>query len=278
MPALRRAPRCTSPTATVRRSLRRPPPSATTACPSARRSSATASSACSSTPRSRVGPASPSSTTSADAEQAHHRLPRRRRRARRQRRALSSSCATPAIRPRWRVCTPRPAPTRSCCSTSVPPGRARHPAGRRRARRPGAVRALHRRRRHPLPGRRGRRDRGRRRQGDRQLGRRRAARADRRDRRPLWLAGRRRRDRRPAASRQSRVGGGRAGGSRPTGRDALAWAAEAQARGAGEILLTSMDRDGTRAGFDCALTARRERALRIPVIASGGAGRRRTLL
>jgi cyclase len=66
-----------------------------------------------------------------------------------------------------------------------------------------------------------------------------------------------------------------AGGSRPTGRDALAWAAEAQARGAGEILLTSMDRDGTRAGFDCELTAAVSGALRIPVIASGGAGRRR---
>ncbi len=65
-----------------------------------------------------------------------------------------------------------------------------------------------------------------------------------------------------------------AGGSRPTGRDALAWVAEAQARGAGEILLTSMDRDGTRAGFDCALTAAVSGALRIPVIASGGAGRR----
>ena len=66
-----------------------------------------------------------------------------------------------------------------------------------------------------------------------------------------------------------------AGGSRPTGRDALAWAAEAQARGAGEILLTSMDRDGTRTGFDCALTAAVSDAVRIPVIASGGAGQRR---
>ena len=66
-----------------------------------------------------------------------------------------------------------------------------------------------------------------------------------------------------------------AGGSRPTGRDALAWAVEAQARGAGEILLTSMDRDGTRTGFDCALTAAASDAVRIPVIASGGAGQRR---
>jgi cyclase len=66
-----------------------------------------------------------------------------------------------------------------------------------------------------------------------------------------------------------------AGGSRPTGRSALAWADEAQASGAGEILLTSMDRDGTRAGFDCELTAAVSGALHIPVIASGGAGRRR---
>ncbi len=63
-----------------------------------------------------------------------------------------------------------------------------------------------------------------------------------------------------------------AGGRTPTGRDAVEWAREAEACGAGEILLTSMDRDGTRAGFDCALTASIERAVSIPVIASGGAG------
>ena len=63
-----------------------------------------------------------------------------------------------------------------------------------------------------------------------------------------------------------------AGGTRPTGRDALAWVREAEARGAGEILLTSMDRDGTKAGFDCELTAQVSAALHIPVIASGGAG------
>lgn len=56
------------------------------------------------------------------------------------------------------------------------------------------------------------------------------------------------------------------------GRDAVAWAREAADRGAGEILLTSIDRDGTRAGFDCALTAAVARAVDIPVIASGGAG------
>ena len=54
--------------------------------------------------------------------------------------------------------------------------------------------------------------------------------------------------------------------------DAVAWAREAADRGAGEILLTSIDRDGTRAGFDCALTAAVSTAVPIPVIASGGAG------
>ena len=63
------------------------------------------------------------------------------------------------------------------------------------------------------------------------------------------------------------------GGRTPTGRDALAWAREAEDHGAGEILLTSMDRDGTAAGFECELTALLATALKIPVIASGGAGR-----
>jgi imidazole glycerol-phosphate synthase subunit HisF len=63
-----------------------------------------------------------------------------------------------------------------------------------------------------------------------------------------------------------------AGGRTRTSRDAVEWAREAEACGAGEILLTSMDRDGTRAGFDCALTASIERAVSMPVIASGGAG------
>lgn len=57
-----------------------------------------------------------------------------------------------------------------------------------------------------------------------------------------------------------------------TDRDAIEWAVEAEARGAGEILLTSIDRDGTRAGFDCQLTAAVSSAVSIPVIASGGAG------
>jgi imidazole glycerol-phosphate synthase subunit HisF len=61
-------------------------------------------------------------------------------------------------------------------------------------------------------------------------------------------------------------------GSSNAGRDAVDWAREAEGCGAGEILLTSMDRDGTRAGFDCTLTARVASAVAIPVIASGGAG------
>lgn len=55
-------------------------------------------------------------------------------------------------------------------------------------------------------------------------------------------------------------------------RDAVAWAIEAERRGAGEVLLTSIDRDGTRAGFDCDMTAAVASAVSIPVIASGGAG------
>ena len=62
------------------------------------------------------------------------------------------------------------------------------------------------------------------------------------------------------------------GGRISTGRNAVEWAREAEARGAGEILLTSMDADGTRAGFDCELTAAVSDAVQIPVIASGGAG------
>jgi cyclase len=63
-----------------------------------------------------------------------------------------------------------------------------------------------------------------------------------------------------------------AGGRTPTGRDAVAWAREAAARGAGEILLTSMDRDGTNAGYDLPLTSAVAAAVGVPVIASGGAG------
>ncbi len=64
-----------------------------------------------------------------------------------------------------------------------------------------------------------------------------------------------------------------AGGRTPTGRDAVAWAREAVERGAGEILLTSMDRDGTNAGYDLELTRAVSEAVAVPVIASGGAGR-----
>ncbi len=61
-------------------------------------------------------------------------------------------------------------------------------------------------------------------------------------------------------------------GTAATGRDAVGWAREAQARGAGEILLTSIDADGTRAGYDIELTAAVAGAVDVPVIASGGAG------
>jgi len=63
-----------------------------------------------------------------------------------------------------------------------------------------------------------------------------------------------------------------AGGRTPTGRDVLDWAVEGVARGAGEILLTSMDRDGTNDGYDLALTRAVSEAVGVPVIASGGAG------
>ena len=62
------------------------------------------------------------------------------------------------------------------------------------------------------------------------------------------------------------------GGRKPTGRDAVEWAKEVVARGAGEILLTSMDADGTKAGYDNALTRAVSDTVEVPVIASGGAG------
>jgi cyclase len=68
-----------------------------------------------------------------------------------------------------------------------------------------------------------------------------------------------------------------AGGRTPTGRDALEWVREGVERGAGEILLTSMDRDGTNAGYDLALTTAVAAAVTVPVIASGGAGELRHL-
>jgi len=78
------------------------------------------------------------------------------------------------------------------------------------------------------------------------------------------------------AKRDAAGGGGFAvyarSGKSAAGRDAVEWAREAESRGAGEILLTSIDRDGTKAGFDCELTAAVSSAVSIPVIASGGAG------
>ncbi len=68
------------------------------------------------------------------------------------------------------------------------------------------------------------------------------------------------------------------GGRRPTGRDAVAWVVECAANGAGEILLTSMDRDGTRDGFDLGLTRAVVDAVDVPVIASGGVGRLQDLV
>jgi cyclase len=68
-----------------------------------------------------------------------------------------------------------------------------------------------------------------------------------------------------------------AGGRTPTGRDALAWAREAVDRGAGEIMLTSMDRDGTGDGYDLALLEAISSAVDVPVIASGGVGEPRHL-
>ncbi len=63
------------------------------------------------------------------------------------------------------------------------------------------------------------------------------------------------------------------GGRIPTGLEAVAWAKEVESRGAGEILLTSMDKDGTQNGYELAITRRIADAVRIPVIASGGAGK-----
>jgi imidazole glycerol-phosphate synthase subunit HisF len=79
-----------------------------------------------------------------------------------------------------------------------------------------------------------------------------------------------------AIDAKARAGGGWevfvAGGRTPTGRDVVEWAREGARRGAGEILLTSMDRDGTEDGYDLALTSAVAAAVDVPVIASGGAG------
>ncbi len=62
------------------------------------------------------------------------------------------------------------------------------------------------------------------------------------------------------------------GGRNPTGKEAVSWAREVESRGAGEIVLTSMDCDGTQGGYDLEMTAAVSEAVRIPVVASGGAG------
>jgi len=83
-------------------------------------------------------------------------------------------------------------------------------------------------------------------------------------------------DAKRAGADAKRAGGGwevyTHGGRRPTGLDAVEWARRMASFGAGEILLTSMDQDGTKAGYDLALTAAVSEAVEIPVIASGGAG------
>ena len=99
-----------------------------------------------------------------------------------------------------------------------------------------------------------------------------APRADRRAGRELRLAVRRPGDRRQIPRRRWRLGGLSGRGRTATGRDAVAWAREGVERGAGEILLTSMDRDGTAEGYDLALTSAVADAVSVPVIASGGAG------
>jgi cyclase len=80
--------------------------------------------------------------------------------------------------------------------------------------------------------------------------------------------------RRPDGAYEAFVAGGRT----PTGRDAVEWAREGAERGAGEILLTSMDRDGTQDGYELTLTKAISDAVEVPVIASGGAGEPRHLV
>jgi cyclase len=80
--------------------------------------------------------------------------------------------------------------------------------------------------------------------------------------------------RRPDGTYEAYVAGGRT----PTGRDAVAWAREGVERGAGEILLTSMDRDGVQSGYELSLTRAVSEAVEVPVIASGGAGEPKHLL
>ena len=80
-------------------------------------------------------------------------------------------------------------------------------------------------------------------------------------------------DRREASARSTQWEVYTHGGRTPTGLDAVEWAREVAALGAGEILLTSMDRDGAKTGFDLALTRAVADAVDVPVIASGGVGK-----
>ena len=166
---------------------------------------------------------------------------------------------------------PKRALTRSSCSTSRRRTKAAARCSKRCVAPRAALYAVHRRRRNPYARRRLSCLRRRRRQDQHQL---------RRLRRPeLITKSPRASAPRPSSSPSTRAaarGHGAevfiAGGRKPAGREALEWAREAEQRGAGEILLTSMDADGTRDGFDCELTAAVSEAVEIPVIASGGAG------
>ena len=113
---------------------------------------------------------------------------------------------------------------------------------------------------------------GRRRQGVDQHRRGRAPRIRARGGREIRQPVHRRGDRRQELSAPGKWGVFTHGGRRPTGLDAVAWACRLADYGAGEILLTSMDRDGTKSGFDIALTRAVADAVRVPVIASGGVG------
>ena len=265
-------------------------------------SSAIACSACSSTPRSRrtTGlamlrnflsrvaarvairgrrPAAPSTSSASRSSslEAHHRLPRRARRRGRQGRQVRGAAA------RRRSGGARRRATTSKGIDEVVILDVTATLESRRA----LARTISRRRQaavHPARGRR-RHSHRRRRGGGRGRGRRqgqpehRGARRSRSDHAgwPCATAARRSSSRSTRSGRATGLPCTRAAASQDAARDAVEWAREAAERGAGEILLTSIDRDGTRSGFDCELTAAVSCAVSIPVIASGGAGALRSL-